>query len=105
MRKSGYTYVQWGSAWITVYSTDSELLDWVAGELKRLIPEANVTSRKMSLPAQGRYYLEVEKPATAEVEGDQYWVLRELGLRGWEVLSVEGDNRGWHLRYVGEETD
>ena len=104
MRKSGYTYVQWDGAWITCYSTDSQLLDWVAGELKRLIPEAKLTERKMSLPPQERYYIDIEKLSTAAGEGDQWWVLRELGLRGWEVFAVDSDNRGWHLRYLGEET-
>ena len=107
MKSYKYTQLEFGDyGSIHLYSTDSQLLDWILTELKKVITNFRV-SGDLKLPSGEKYYLCIAKLQDKGFQAG-WWILRQLCLQRWEPFAVtsdatiaEGMGGYYHIRLEG----
>lgn len=99
MESYEYTLVQFTGYGIDLRSTHSGVLDWILGELKKLI--AFRMSREDQLPSGETFRCYIDRFEGKRVVGEKnmhicWWIVKQLCLQGWEPFA--GEDGSVHLR-------
>jgi hypothetical protein len=89
MNKYQYAQLRINQAALFYYlgSTDSVMLHWIGGEIKKKIPKAEI---RFSTSFDETYALSASKLQGLDVEL-QWWTVAQLCLRGWEPFAANND--------------
>jgi len=77
-------------------STDSQVLDWILAELKKVKTGFRASADK--LPSGEEYFLRIDRLGSKDLEVG-WWILKQLCLQEWEPFAVHKDvGIYYHLR-------
>ena len=88
---------------VNLCSTDSQVLDWILAELKKVKTGFRASVDK--LPSGEEYSLRIDRLGSKDLEVG-WWILKQLCLQGWEPFAVtdvdanvpKGVSGYYHLR-------
>ena len=107
MKSYKYVLLHFSDWGVLLHSTDSQVLDWILAELKKVITNFRMSAgpKDPKLPSGETYYLHIDKLQGKDRQVG-WWILKQLCLQGWEPFAVtdvdanipEGVSGYYHLR-------
>jgi hypothetical protein len=106
MKSYKYAELDFGAYGVHLRSTDSQVLDWILAELKKVITDFRVLADRdliipSNLPSGEKYLLCIDKLRDKDKQVG-WWILKQLCLQGWEPFAARTDNTSkefcYHLR-------
>ena len=92
MKSYKYAQLDFGAYGVYLRSTDSQVLDWILAELKKVITDFQVSAGPnliipSNLPSGEKYLLHIVKLRDKDNQVG-WWILKQLCLQGWEPFVV-----------------
>ncbi len=88
MATSGYAEIRWSAKGVRLYCTDDNILNWIASEIKKILPSSRTDEWKILTGSTSSLWLDKLQNKDGEVA---FWILKQLCDRGWEPFSVSGN--------------
>ena len=89
---------------VALYSTDSQVLDWILAEVEKVVTDYRMSGDQTPLGEKYYLYLYQIRDRGYRVG---WWILQQLCLQGWEPFAVNAKEEGgrtyffYHLRLEG----
>jgi hypothetical protein len=84
-----------GSHWVSLESTDSQVLDGILAEVRKFFPFCR--GQVAELPSGEWYNLDIHR-LRGKGLAVYWWVVKQLCLQGWEPFAVGKETHCYHLR-------
>jgi hypothetical protein len=107
----GYIRVTWSGTGVYIRTTHRPVIIDLVHQLRELMPDlaarytTHVDAEYPHPMDEFRREIELRiSQLDARDEFVAFWFVRELGLRGWEIFIVRGNDE-YHLRWQGEQEE